>query len=54
MAFCSSLTVFVFKVVVVVVVDHVLFGEGLANLTVVSLPLPVAVASTISHDTNSN
>jgi len=35
--------------VVVLVVDHVLFVERLANLTIFVLSLPIAVPGTISH-----
>lgn len=47
------LTVFVFKVVVVIV-DHVLLVEGLTDLTVFVFSLPIAVAGTISHAQLSN
>ena len=43
------LTIFVFEVDVVVVVDHVLLGEGLADLGLFALTLAIAVPGTISH-----
>ena len=43
-----SLTVFVLKVVMLVV-EHILFVEGLANLICIFLTLPVAITGTVSH-----
>ena len=47
----ESRTILLLKVVVLVV-DHVLLVEGLADLTLLVLALPIAVAGTISHNFN--